>query len=392
MGWVFRRCADEGVQNGREMLHSLQNPSLGERYRDVKQKLMQGLSWTKQRFVGAWSRIKRVPWREKRGAVPIVATVVGILVLINLVLAWFWSREPNAFDIMQRSRDRANRLNLSIVTGFLTTNTLIETTQTLLEKPGGYLSNDIAPPSVFLDNIPNWEFGVIVQTRDLVHCLRNDISRSRSQSAENPDLARAEPLFNFDHDSWMLPDSQDQYRKGMRALEQYLSGLSLQNNANTQFFARADNLAEWLSTVSKRLGGLSQQLTASVGQARLNTDLAGDSAARQSTSGPDVVAVKTPWTQIDDVFFETRGATWALIHYLRAVEIDFEPVLKKKNAQVLLRQVIRELENTQKRLWTPVILNGSGFGLFANHSLVMASYISRANASIIDLCTLLSEG
>ncbi|GIS02633.1 MAG: hypothetical protein CM15mP103_11840 [Gammaproteobacteria bacterium] len=27
-----------------------------------------------------------------------------------------------------------------------------------------------------------------------------------------------------------------------------------------------------------------------------------------------------------------------------------------------------------------MILNGSGFGLWANHSLVMASYISRANA------------
>ena len=38
------------------------------------------------------------------------------------------------------------------------------------------------------------------------------------------------------------------------------------------------------------------------------------------------------------------------------------------------------------------ILNGSGFGLFANHSLVMASYISRANAGVIDLKTLLIQG
>jgi hypothetical protein len=39
-----------------------------------------------------------------------------------------------------------------------------------------------------------------------------------------------------------------------------------------------------------------------------------------------------------------------------------------------------------------MIMNGSGFGLFANHSLVMASYISRANAAVIDLGNLLEQG
>jgi hypothetical protein len=38
------------------------------------------------------------------------------------------------------------------------------------------------------------------------------------------------------------------------------------------------------------------------------------------------------------------------------------------------------------------VLNGSPFGFFANHSLVMANYISRANAAIIDLRQLLERG
>lgn len=74
---------------------------------------------------------------------------------------------------------------------------------------------------------------------------------------------------------------------------------------------------------------------------------------------------------------------------MKAIEIDFKGVLEKKNAIVSLRQIIRELESTQDSIWTPMILNGSGFGFFANHSLVMASYISRANAGIIDLRQLL---
>ena len=107
---------------------------------------------------------------------------------------------------------------------------------------------------------------------------------------------------------------------------------------------------------------------------------------------PSEMEIKTPWNEIDDVFFEARGTTWALIHFLKAVEVDFADVLRKKNALVSLQQIIRELEGAQEPLWSPVILNGTGFGLFANHSLVMASYISRANAAIIDLRDLLLQG
>ena len=47
---------------------------------------------------------------------------------------------------------------------------------------------------------------------------------------------------------------------------------------------------------------------------------------------------------------------------------------------------------TQHSIYSPMIVNGRGFGLLANHSLVMASYVSRANAAIIDLRELLSKG
>jgi hypothetical protein len=38
------------------------------------------------------------------------------------------------------------------------------------------------------------------------------------------------------------------------------------------------------------------------------------------------------------------------------MEIDFEPVLKDKNALVSLKQINRELENTQDTIWSPLIL------------------------------------
>jgi hypothetical protein len=222
--------------------------------------------------------------------------------------------------------------------------------------------------------------------------MREVMSRSQSQSREDEDLALAEPRFNFQANSWMLPSSESQYREGLAYLQKYLSRLQDPATEDAQFYARADNLRHWLAAVDIRLGSLSQRLSASVGQRRVNTDLAGDQAATQSTPVAAEIDVKTPWSEIDDVFYEARGSAWALLHLLRAIEVDFADVLEKKNATVSVRQIIRELEATQEAVWSPIILNGSGFGLWANHSLVMASFLTRANAAIVDLRDLLAQG
>ena len=321
-----------------------------------------------------------------------VGAFLSLIIVIFLIIMVWWNNTPDDFSPIQNANHLAAERDQQIVTGYVSTATLITLVNSLLDKPGGYLSNDMMLPSIWMDNVPNWEFGVLVQIRDFSRSLRNDISRSQSQSLEDNDLAIAEPQFNFNSESWNFPSTEGEYRNGNNALEAYLARLSNADQKDAQFYARADNLAAWLAIVEKRLGSLSQRLSASVGQIRINTDLAGDRAAQQSTPSPAEMVTKTPWREIDDVFYETRGSAWALIHLLKAVEHDFADVLKDKNALLSLRQIIRELESTQETVWSPMISNGSGFGFLANHSLVMASYISRANAAIIDLRSLLSQG
>lgn len=326
--------------------------------------------------------------KKRRMIIRGLAAGLGAVVVFLLVVGWMWSSEPDYLDTEKLVTDYGRGENIR---GVRTTVTLIGVAETLLDKRGGYLSNDVFPPGVWLDNIPNWEYGVLVQVRDLSKAMRDRFSRSQSQSTEDPDLSLAEPKFNFDSDSWMLPETESEYRDAIRHMNAYLTRLADDDEYNAQFFARSDNLRFWLSTVDSRLGSLSQRLSASVGQRRLNTDLAGD-AADQNAGAPREMIVKTPWTELDDVFYEARGTTWALIHFLRAIEKDFDTVLDKKNARVSLQQIIRELEATQEPMLSPVILNGTGFGFLANHSLTMASYISRANAAIIDLRDLLAQG
>jgi len=311
--------------------------------------------------------------------------VIGIFVLLLffLLLSWYWSDEPDFMTL-----DEPASADARPVVGVATTEMLIKSAEKLLNKRGGYLSNDVTPPSVFLDNQPNWEFGVLQQIRDLAKALRNDYSRSQTQSVADRHLEIAEPKFNVDSDAWMFPSAEGEYQEGIEALEKYLARL----RQNAQFYARADNLNEWLSLVEKRLGSLSQRLSKARPQIRVNTDLAGDKNAQQSTKTSSEVVSKTSFFEIDDNFYEARGTAWALIHFLRAAEIDFKPVLEDKNAVPTLRQIIRELESTQQDVASPMILNGSGMSMFANHSLVMSSYIGRANSAIADLRRLLADG
>lgn len=330
--------------------------------------------------------------------VPAVGGGLVAYCVLCVILALIWSREPATFDVQAVTEARAEKEEQRVVVGYTTANTLSEVVRTLWKKQrnyvlgGGYLTNDIMPPGVFLDNMPSWEFGVLVQVRDLARALRKDMSRSQSQSAEDANLALAEPRFNFDNNSWWLPTTEQEYKRGQDDLKRYMSQLASREAQQAQFYARADNLRNWLADVETRLGSLSQRLSASVGRRVVNTDLAGDSAATQSTFTAEELDVRTPWIEIDNVFYEARGTSWALLHFLKAIEIDFKDVLEKKNALVSVRQIIRELEATQETVWSPMILNGSGFGALANHSLVMANYISRANAAIIDLRELLSQG
>lgn len=378
MAW-FKRKKDEAAQAGEDGIENQKNEDLD-------------MSAYGSDENGDAFEIEDGEENESSSLKRILLSATGFVLIVIVLVGVYWSDEPALFSVAQVTSEKLAVSGNSYVVGASTTASLIEVAETLLHKPGGYLSNDVMPPGLYLDNIPNWEFGALVQVRDLSRALRESFSRSQSQSTEDPDLIVAEPNLHFNNESWLFPPTESEYGEAVDRLYGYLGRISDPQNFEAQFYARADNLNSWLLDVQSRLGSLSQRLSASVGQARINTDTAGEGGASQSTPMREEVSVQTPRLQVDDIFYEARGASWALLHFLRAVEIDFEDVLEDKNAMASLRQIIRELETSQRLVFFPIILNGSGFGTFANHSLTMANYISRANAAIIDLRNLLAQG
>jgi hypothetical protein len=321
--------------------------------------------------------------------------VFAALVLVVLIgLGAWWGSEPGQFNIIDEAQTRAKEAHETEETpiGYVYTNTLAHIAEVLLHKPGGYITNDVGPPGVLLDNVPSWEYGALVMLRDATSALRNHFARDQSQSAEDPDLATAEPYFYFENDSWALPSTEAEYQKGIEALHKYMARLQHYGGdvKKAQFYSRADNLWQYTEVVIKRLGGLSTRLTANSSGSNYGPGLTALEKEQADQQGTPIA--KVTWLEIDNVFYEARGASWALLHILRAIKHDFKDILLDKRAMRTVDIMIKALENSLEPILSPMILNGDGYGLFANYSLTMANYIARANAAALDLRDIMNRG
>lgn len=304
--------------------------------------------------------------RERWGLRDLLSPLLLLLFFSLLALAalgGYWSREPARFAVAPAAGAPGS--------------TLVATQRRLLDvllgKPGGFLNNDVLPPGSLVDDVPSWERGVMVQLRDLAGVLATP-----AQVEAAPELGEAAAALAVDPGAWGLPSVEGELGRARVALERH--GQRLRQPGGAALALREARLRHWLEVVEARLDDLAVRLNAAQ-SARL-------AARGRVPPGTEAVPTST-WSQVDDIFFEARGAAWAQLHLLKAAEADFAPLLATRHADLGLRAAIHELEATQQPLWSPVVLNGAGFGLFANHSLVLANYLHRARAELGEVRSLL---
>ena len=302
----------------------------------------------------------------------LVISAVFLAALFFAGLGFYWDKEPEPFNVADKSAAMMSTLKLSSAPGTAITATMITMVDKLFTKRGGYIANDVMLPGVLMDNIPSWEYGVIIQIRDMTRLLKDKMSQSSTEKTEDRDLSLADARFGIEYTSWAMPNAESEFHEGNGYLQDYLKRLG-KNNAH--FYASAENLHDWLSFVSQRLENLSIRL---------------ESTRGDSNHGKGKHS-RISRMKVDNVFYEARGSAWALVHLLKAAEIDFMPVLKDKNIRQGLDRAIADLEASQHELGSPIVLNGDTFGVLANHSLQMDAYISAANLSITDVKHLLEK-
>jgi hypothetical protein len=207
----------------------------------------------------------------------------------------------------------------------------------------GWPANDpFFLPGSILDNMPNYQTGMIYALSRFAIELSDQLGRSRGSSSIDPDLDRAAGLLKYPGNIWIFDlsrslaptaSSESQYRAARRALLAFNQRLATQQ---ATFDIRADNLIATLERFNSDLGSMSGTI---------------DEHLRQHAG----------WLlnfQADDIFYQTKGRLYAYYMILKALGRDFATVIKERNLETVWNQMLDSArEAATQQPW--VVLNGS---------------------------------
>ena len=262
----------------------------------------------------------------------------------------------------------------------------IRTNQALIEQMHkNWLPNDLFWPTVLLDNMPNFQIGELEVIRYNIRVLRDNLSRMRTTDNLDPPAEKAFTSLSNDPYKWWFPSAESKWKEANRGLETFYENLLA---GKSYFYPRADNLVELLQQYASLMGGANTRLINAPHD--IDSSLAVEEQAKDSSEGPKMVDINIPWYRIDDNFYYAQGIAYALYESFKAIRIDFLDVLTDKNS---LKLVDKILENLKRCYFEPLIVfNGDPGSIFANHSLNLSGVFNDARQKINSLIVSLKQG
>jgi len=230
-------------------------------------------------------------------------------------------------------------------------------------------------PGTMLDNMPNFQQGIVAALARFVVEMSDQIGRTRGSSGIDADLDRAAGLLKYPGDVWILDlstswaptaPSEKQYQSAARALDSYNQRLA----ANQAVFERrADNLLTTLDRIAKDLGAASAVVDQHVTeQHRALLDF-----------------------QADDIFYRTKGRLYAYFLLLRALKDDFAPLLAERDLNAAWDLMLDSL-SAAADLHPVVVLNGAPDSqAVPSHLTAQGFYLLRARIQLSEIADILQK-
>lgn len=238
----------------------------------------------------------------------------------------------------------------------------------------GWTANDpFFLPGSLLDNMPNYQQGLIYALGRFTIDLSDQIGRARGSSQTDGDLDRASGLLKYPGTIWLFDistslaptaSSESQYRSARRALVSYNQRLAA---GQAVFDRRADNLIAVMERIGNDLGSQSGAI---------------DYHVDNRTGWPiDTVA--------DDAFYANKGQLYAYYMILKALGEDYAQLIAERQLGNVWAQMLDSFR--QAALLQPVVVvNGSPDGLSApNHLAAQGFYLLRARTQVFEVANVL---
>ncbi len=252
------------------------------------------------------------------------------------------------------------------------------------EMADNWLPNDLFWPTAFLDNMPNFQLGVLEVVRYNVRVVRDNLSRMRTTDRLDPSAEAAFTNLSNDPSKWWFPSAESKWKSALTQLETYNRNLS---SGKSHFYARADNLTELLNQYLSLMGGVNTRLINAPRD--MKSTLSIEEQKDRASPAPSV-DIDIPWRQIDDNFYYAQGVAYALHESFRAIRVDFHEVLMDKNSVTLVDKILEILGRCH---FEPLIVfNGDPDSIFANHSLNLSGIFNDARQKMNSLTVALTQG
>ena len=309
--------------------------------------------------------------KDKKGKVKsIIFLGIAALVVFSLVIMALNSVKPGKITVGRGE---------TTVKGAV----FIRTNQILIDKLlENWLPNDVFWPTVFLDNMPNFQIGELEVIRYNVRILRDNLSRMRTTDKIDPLAESAFTALSNDPYKWWFPSAES--KLASRDLGAFYQGLLA---GTSRFYPRADNLVELLSQYVSLMGGVNTRLINAPRDIKETLTLDEENA---KTGRSEMVDIDIPWHLIDDNFYYAQGVAYALFESFKAIRADFMDVLTDKNSLKLLDKILEDLGRCD---FEPlVVLNGNPGSIFANHSMNLSGLFNDARQKINSLIVALKQG
>ncbi|MFH1350078.1 MAG: DUF2333 family protein [Pseudomonadota bacterium] len=314
--------------------------------------------------------LKGVRGRKYAGVVSIILIALLFFILIVMISN---SKKPAPINVTGIDRNIKGAY-------------FIKVNQSLIRQMyENWLPNDIFWPTIFLDNMPNFQIGELEVVRYNVRVLRDNLSRMRTTDKLDTYADAAFTTLSNDPYKWWFPSAESKWKLGYQNLESYYRNLL---SGNSNLYPRADNLVELLNQYASLMGGVNTRLINAPPDIKRILTIEG--SKKESLRSPRMIEVDIPWYRVDDNFYYAQGVAYALNESFKALKIDFLDVLTDKNSLQLVDKI---LENLGRCNFEPLIVfNGDPDSIFANHSLNLSGVFNDARQKINSLITALIQG
>lgn len=221
-------------------------------------------------------------------------------------------------------------------------------------------------PGSALDNMPNYQTGIVTAVARFTVEMTDQLGRMRGSSQIDPDLDKAGGLLRYPGDRWVwdpsnsfLPQvpSTQQYRAGRDALVAYNKRLAA---GQAVFERRSDNLQALLDRMAADIGSASAIVDRHIIE-----------------HGGDLLDF-----QADNIYYANKGRLYAYYLILRELGVDFQAVLREREAVNLWQQMVDTFRSAAT-LQPWVVVNGRPDSQFLpSHVAAQGFYLLRARTQL----------